>query len=166
MSNSLSNDDFTLNFSEDHRIDHMLFTMQTIFENRIINYDTSCPEKYNTYLRNHQMLWICCVEMYPTERLPLKYFERINSMDKITWKNFRDIMYEVYPKFDEKKFIKNMRKSVKSRRYYRTLFSLFLEDIDKIPFPQTLEEQKADFIDNQKYLKNLKKNYPLLKNNN
>jgi len=165
MSDYISNYDFTLHFSEEHRIEHLLFTMQTIFENRIINYDISCPEKYNTYLRNSRLMWICCVEMYPTERLPLKYFERINSMDKITWKNFRDIMYDTYPQFDETKFIQHMRKSVRNRRYYRTLFSLFLDDIDTIPFAQTLEEQKKVFLNNQKYLKNLKKNYPPYKKN-
>jgi len=109
-------------------INDIFIAMDFIWTYRIINYDISCPEKYPIYPHNFHIIKICRKNEIGV--MTKEQFSRINSVDKISWHNFLSIIFDYFPEFDEKKFIKNMRKARVKKDDYHVFFAIFLDDID------------------------------------
>ena len=87
-------------------ISTLWFIMSIVFYWKIINYDVKNSERNKDIPWNSRILEN--LEYWPIYE---KYFSKINSMDKITWKNFVEIVKDKYPDFDERKFLKDLEKN-------------------------------------------------------
>ena len=85
--------------------------MNLIYTHKIINYDVDHPEKYsflgNEYIIENIDIWPISKEM----------FSKVNSVDKITSKNFIEVGKMKFPDFDEKKFFSIAKKYFFSKEH-------------------------------------------------
>jgi len=119
---------FSLNGSEYSRIYDVFYIMMFIWTHRIVHYDIDAPETYPIYPMNFHLVKIC--QDREDAMLSRSQFTRINSVEKITWKNFCSIVHKKCPEFDEKRFVKNMRVAQMIPSDQNILFAIFLHDID------------------------------------
>lgn len=97
--------------------------MNFIFDNKIINYDIKSAEKYDNLILNTRIKEN--LEYWPIYE---KIFLLINSIEKITRKNFTAAIKMGFPEFDEKDFFKNCEENFKNVDKSPKIFLILLWD--------------------------------------
>jgi len=107
-------------------ISNLLFIMNFICSNKIIWYDFLNSEKYDNIFLNSRIKEN--LKYWPIKE---NYFSQINSLEKITWDNFINIIKWEFKDFNEIKFIKNFKNDFKEIDSTPESCAILLYDLDR-----------------------------------